>query len=83
MAMVLLPEEELEALIRRALEPLRAEVQRLQADRSRDPVPIPDAARRLGVTVRSVNRWIRDGKLKTVPMGGLRFVLLPGATVQE
>jgi excisionase family DNA binding protein len=74
--------EELEATIRRAMEPLREEIRRLQGEQGRTPVPIPEAARRLGVTVRSVNRWIKDGQLKAVPIGGLRYVVLPDGTEQ-
>jgi excisionase family DNA binding protein len=65
------------AAVRAELVPLRAALERLEVERRRDPVSIPEAARRLGVTVRSVNRWIRDGSLKVVPIGGLRYVVLP------
>jgi excisionase family DNA binding protein len=81
-ALVLTPEQ-LEEAIARAVEPLRVEIERLRSERSRDPVPIPEAARRLGVSVRSVNRWIRSGDLKVVQIGGLRRVLLPDGNGQR
>lgn len=76
---VMLTPDELRAEIARAIEPLRVQLERLQADRSSDPISIPEAARRLGVTVRSINRWIRAGELKTVQVGGVRRVMLPDA----
>lgn len=69
--------DEFEAAIRRAIEPLRLEVERLRSERSHGPIRIAEAARRLGVTPRSIQRWIKDGRLEAVRVGGLRCVVLP------
>jgi len=74
---VVMSAEELERTVSRALAPLRLELERLRADRSSDPVSIPEAARRLGVTARTVQRWIKAGELKALQIGGTRRVVLP------
>ena len=56
--------------VARTVEPLRREVERLRASAS-------EAAARLGVTLRSVQRWLRDGRLEAVPAGGVRMVRWP------
>lgn len=76
MAMVLLTDEQLEAVIRRALEPLRLELEKL---RGQQPtlVGFPEAARRLGVSLRAVQKWAKDGRLEVEQVGGVRMVRLP------
>jgi excisionase family DNA binding protein len=47
----------------------------------RDAVPVADAARLLGVSVRTVQRRIERGELQAIEDEGKRFVVLPTATV--
>lgn len=77
---LLLTADDLERTIARALDPLRVQLEQLRKERSGDPVPIPEAARRLGVTVRTVERWLKAGELRAVPIGGRRYVVLPDAS---
>lgn len=65
--------------VREAVEPLRLEVERLRGDRA-TLVPFPEAARRLGVSLRAVQKWAKDGRLEVVPVGGLRMIRLPDGT---
>lgn len=62
--------------IRPELERLRVEIERLRGDRA-TLVALPEAARRLGVDVRTVQRWAKDGRLKVEEVGGKRMVRLP------
>lgn len=62
--------------IRKELEPLRLELEKLRGDRA-TLVPLPEAARRLGVTLRAVQRWVKDGRLEVIQVGGARMVRLP------
>lgn len=65
-----------EAAVARAVEPLRAEIARLRA--ANEPqVTIPEAAARLNVTPRAVQRWLKDGRLELVQAGGIRMVRWP------
>jgi hypothetical protein len=65
--------------VRPELDALRAELERLRAGRE-PAVTIPEAARRLGKTVRHVQRCLRDGRLEEAPpVGGVRMVRWPGA----
>jgi excisionase family DNA binding protein len=47
---------------------------------TRDSVTIGDAAKRLGVSVKTIKRRIRRGELETVESKGTQLVLLPVAT---
>lgn len=79
MAALMLTAEEVEALIERRVAPLRAELERLRVAND-SQVTIPEAARRLGKTVRHVQRCLRDGRLEEAPaVGGVRMVRWPGA----
>ncbi len=78
---VVITQEELDARIRDRVEqlvaPLRAELERLRAGAD-GVVTIPEAARRLGVTVRAVQRWLKDGRLQAAPpAGSVRMVVWP------
>lgn len=68
--------EQLEEIVRRAVEPLRVEVERLRGA-GEPQVTIPEAARRLDVTTRAVQRWLKDGRLELVLAGGVRMVRWP------
>lgn len=75
MAIVMTPEE-LDARIDRALEPLRLEIERLRGVAGPELVTTAEAARRLGVTARAVQRWAKDGRVETEFVGGVRLVRL-------
>jgi excisionase family DNA binding protein len=63
--------------VERAVAPLRQELERLRSSND-SAVTIPEAARRLEVTTRAVQRWIRDGRLELAPpAGGVRMVIWP------
>lgn len=74
--------EEIEAAVARAVAPLRAELEALRGERGGVVVPFPEAARRLGVSLRAVQRWAKAGRLEVVPVGGVRMVRLPAGTGQ-
>ncbi len=76
MAVALLTDEQLQALLERALQPLRDELAKLRAAVEAEGVSVPEAARRLGVSERTVKRRIRDGTLPSLRFGGARRVLL-------
>lgn len=61
--------------VERAVAPLRQELERLRAANDTQ-VTIPEAASRLGVTVRAVQRWVKDGRLELAP-GPVRMVRWP------
>lgn len=75
--MVALSREDLADEIERAVAPLRAELARLRAERQDGPITVSQAATRLGVTVRAVQRWLKDGRLEVVPVAGVRMVRWP------
>ncbi len=76
MAVALVTPEELQALVERALQPLREELAKLRAVVEGEGVSIPEAARRLCLSERTVKRRIRDGTLPSTRIGGARRVLL-------
>lgn len=68
-----------EETVRRAVEPLREEIQRLRA--ANEPqITIAQAAERLSVSTRCVQRWLKDGRLELVMAGGIRMVRWPPRT---
>jgi predicted DNA-binding protein (UPF0251 family) len=69
-------DERIAAAVERAVAPLRQELERLRAG-AEGQIPIPEAARRLGVTTRAVQRWLKDGRLELVLAGGVRMVRWP------
>jgi len=76
--------DEIRAIVQEAVAPLRLELERLRSDSERSTlVSLPQAARRLGVTLRAVQRWAKDGRLDIVPVGGLRMVRLPNGTQEK
>jgi excisionase family DNA binding protein len=75
--MVVLTEEALGALLDRALAPLRLELEKLRGGDTYVIVPFSEAARRLGVDVRTVQRRAKDGRLEVVEVGGERMARLP------
>lgn len=69
--------------LRPELSAMRAELERLRAAND-STVTIPEAARRLGRTVRHVQRCLRDGRLEEAPsVAGVRMVRWHGATRSE
>lgn len=57
---------------------VRVELAALRADHEAELVSPTEAARRLGVSVRSIQRRIRAGELPSVRVGGSRRVRLDG-----
>jgi excisionase family DNA binding protein len=74
--------DEIRIIVHEAVAPLRLELERLHSQRE-TLVSLPEAARRLGVTLRAVQRWAKDGRLDIVPVGGLRMVRLPDGTPEK
>lgn len=77
MAALVLTQEEVEAAIERKLAPLRLELERLRAASAPALVSIPEAARRLGISLRSAQERAQDGRLPVEVVGGVRMVRLP------
>ncbi len=63
-----------EQAVRRAVEPLRQEVEKLRAEQHAEAIPVAEAARRLGVSTRTIQRMIRRGEVPSVRVGGARRV---------
>lgn len=76
---LLMSQEDLEATVRRAVEPLRVELERLRGGNGTVLVSLPEAARLLGVDIRTVQRRARDGRLETEMVGGERIARLPAS----
>lgn len=69
-----------EAAVGRAVEPLRVELARIRqhrAEQDEAPVTMREAARRLGVSLRTVERRVACGDLESVQTGRARRVRLP------
>jgi excisionase family DNA binding protein len=80
-AVAVVSPEELEARVAaavgRAVAPLVAELARLRAERDETPVTMREAARRLGVSLRTVERRVAAGEIESVQTGRARRVVLP------
>jgi excisionase family DNA binding protein len=63
--------------VRAEITPLRLELERLRAANTPGPVSVEEAARRLGVTRREVQRRLKDGRLSPAFVGGSRMVEWP------
>ena len=66
---------EIEGRVREALEPVVAELALLRTG-SEKPVTAQAAASEYGVSVRTVHRWIAQGKIRTAVAGSRRMVFL-------
>lgn len=75
MAALVLTEEEVRALVREEVAPLRRELERLRAG-AETQITQHEAARRLNVTKRAVERFLKDGRLELAP-GPVRMVRWP------
>ncbi len=69
MATILLTDDQLVALMRRAVEPLREEIERLRSRMDEETLSVAEAARRLHTSPRSVQRSIKSGDLPAVKVG--------------
>lgn len=76
MAALVMTEDDVRAMIDQALTPLRLELERLRGAAGPELMTTAEAARRLGVTQRAVQRWASDGRLTTEMVGGVRLVRL-------
>ena len=63
-----------EAAVRRAVAPHEAEIAKLRGESDADGVTIPEAARRLSLSQRTVERRVRDGTLPSIKVGRARRV---------
>jgi hypothetical protein len=70
----------LEEMVEARVAPLRLELERMRARSGPELVPFADAARRLGKTLRHVQRGAADGRLEVEVVGGVRMVRLPAGT---
>lgn len=78
MTVVVLEVEQLRAVVAEAVEPLRRELAAMRRDRpDAAPVTITEAARRLGVSTKTVRRRLADGGLQAVTVGRTRRVVVP------
>jgi excisionase family DNA binding protein len=77
-AIAVISPEDLEQLVRRAVEPLRQEIAQLRAERQAEVISMAEAARRLGVSARTVQRMVARGELPSVKVGAARRVRLDG-----
>ena len=77
MAALVLTPEEVEEAIERKLAPLRLELERLRSRAAPSLVPYPEAARRLGISLRAVQQRVKDGRLEGELVGGVRMVRIP------
>jgi excisionase family DNA binding protein len=68
--------EAVAARLQPQLDALRAEVAQLRGC-APELVPLPEAARRLGVDLRTVQRWAKDGSIEVEQVGGVRLIRLP------
>lgn len=68
-ALAVLTPEELEALVARAVEPLRQELAALARARRDEPVSLEEAARHFGVSVRTMRRKVKAGEVQAVRLG--------------
>jgi mannosyltransferase OCH1-like enzyme len=67
----------LEEMVEARVAPLRLELERMRAAAAPGPVPLEEAARRLGVTTREIQRRLKDGRLTPAFVGGSRMVAWP------
>ncbi len=72
--------EDVRRIVRDELERVLADLRAVAAPAGDPQITIPEAARRLGVTTRAVQRWLKDGRLELVPVGGVRMVRWPPRT---
>jgi excisionase family DNA binding protein len=73
--------EQIADIVRREVEPLRLELEKIRGVGGGELLPMPEAARRLGVSPRTVQRWVKSGSLEVVRIGGSRRVRLPGGSM--
>ena len=66
------------AAVAEAVEPLRRELAALRRDRPESaPVTVAEAARRLGISTKTVRRRLAEGALQAVTVGRTRRVVVP------
>lgn len=76
-ALAVLTAEQLREVVREAVEPLRLELERIRSGDACVLVPYAETARRLGISLRSVQRRVKDGRIEVVEVGGERMCRLP------
>jgi excisionase family DNA binding protein len=63
--------------VRAEVEPVRLELERLRSSSAPPLVSIKEAARTLGVSKRTVERWVRTSRVEVVRVGSVVRVRLP------
>lgn len=63
--------------VRSEVAPLRLELERLRGGQGDVLVPFAEAARRLGLSLRSIQQRVKDGRLSVEVVGGERMCRLP------
>lgn len=77
--MILLTPDELRALLAEAVEPLRRQLVEIQRAQEGGAMTIEEAARRLGVSPRTIQRQVASGKIPALRLG--RSVRIPADAV--
>lgn len=62
--------------VRQELEPIRRQIEAVWAVQEESPLTIAEAARRMGVCRRTIERRLRDGTMRSVEIKGTRRVLM-------
>lgn len=70
--------EALRPVIRQELDAIRQELAQMRAQRADELLSVADAAKRLNVSRRTIQRMIRSGEIPSVRVGGTRRVRLAG-----
>jgi len=65
------------------LDRIEQRLEHLASALPRDPITITEAARRFGVSSRTVRRWVADGTLPAIRGGGRTVRIDPSALVGE
>ena len=73
--MILLTPDELRAVVAEAVEPLRRELAEIRRAQEGGAMTVAEAARRLGISPRTVQRQIASGKIPALRLG--RSVRIP------
>lgn len=70
-------EQAVAAAVARALEPVLERLERALAAQGPQLLTFREFAERVGRSVRSVERWVKEGKVDVVLVGEVRMVRLP------
>ena len=68
--------EEIRAIVAEAVAPLREEIARLVAQQSPEGMSVAEAAKRMGVSERTIKRGVKDESIPSTKVRGRRVILL-------